>query len=246
MKQNIYDDPDFFKGYVALRDDPAHGFNDALEKPAFRALLPDLKGVKMLDIGCGFGVDCQWYVEQGAEKVLGIDISEKMIALARERNSHEQIDYQVIAAEDLDTCSLEFDLVVSSLGFHYVEDFEGLIGNISQILKPGGQLVFSQEHPLTTCVRMENSWVKDELGKKIAWMLEDYGIEGKRSHRWMDKEVVIYHRNFSTLINGLLRHGFEITGVRESNADEAVIKAFPRLYSARIISNFLVVSARRK
>lgn len=79
MKQNIYDDEIFYKSYIELRMNST-GLNDVLEIPAFRSLLPDrLKDMDILELGCGFGESCYWYVSQGAAKVVGIDISEKMI-----------------------------------------------------------------------------------------------------------------------------------------------------------------------
>ncbi|WP_207393065.1 hypothetical protein [Providencia sp. M-27] len=53
-EQNIYDDPIFFKNYQALRVNDT-GLNGIMEEPALRALLPDLKGKIVLDLGSGFG-----------------------------------------------------------------------------------------------------------------------------------------------------------------------------------------------
>ena len=86
-------------------------------------MLPDLHGKKVLDIGCGMGQHARQYSEMGAESVLGIDLSEKMLQYAREHNSSDHIVYQRMAMEDIDTISETFDLVTSSLVFDYAEDF---------------------------------------------------------------------------------------------------------------------------
>ena len=65
------------------------------------------------------GQHARQYSEMGAESVLGIDLSEKMLQYAREHNSSDNIVYQRMAMEDIDTISETFDLVTSSLVFDY-------------------------------------------------------------------------------------------------------------------------------
>lgn len=70
VRQNIYDNDSFYRSYINLRENAA-GLNDVLEIPAFRALLPCLSQMEILDLGCGFGQSCRWYISQGAERVAG-------------------------------------------------------------------------------------------------------------------------------------------------------------------------------
>ena len=65
MTQNIYDNDEFFAGYGQLPRS-VEGLDGAPEWPALRAMLPDLHGLKVLDLGCGFGWFCRWAREQGA------------------------------------------------------------------------------------------------------------------------------------------------------------------------------------
>src|SRR5436190_23944459 len=76
MTQNIYDNDEFFAGYLRLPRSVA-GLEGAPEGPALRAMLPDLHGRTVLDLGCGFGWFCRWAREQGAAYVVGIDVSER-------------------------------------------------------------------------------------------------------------------------------------------------------------------------
>ena len=69
MAQNIYDTPGFFDGYSRLPRS-VHGLGGAPEWPAIRALLPDLTGMHVVDLGCGFGWFSRWAREQGAAAVL--------------------------------------------------------------------------------------------------------------------------------------------------------------------------------
>ncbi|HEY1299762.1 MAG TPA: class I SAM-dependent methyltransferase, partial [Stellaceae bacterium] len=82
MPQNIYDDAEFFAEYSRLPRSVA-GLDGAPEWPALHALLPDLSGASVLDLGCGFGWFCRWARQQGAARVLGIDISRRMLERAR-------------------------------------------------------------------------------------------------------------------------------------------------------------------
>ena len=79
MAQNIYDNPAFFEGYAQLPRS-VQGLDGAPEWPALRAMLPDLTGKSVIDLGCGYGWFCRAARELGASDVTGVDISEKMLA----------------------------------------------------------------------------------------------------------------------------------------------------------------------
>jgi len=79
MPQNIYDNPEFFAGYSQfLRS--REGLAGAPEWPTLRSMLPPMAGLRVLDLGCGFGAFARWAREVGAAHVLGVDLSEKMLA----------------------------------------------------------------------------------------------------------------------------------------------------------------------
>lgn len=78
MAQNIYDDQQFFEGYSQLNRS-VHGLDGAPEWPALEAMLPEVRGTKVVDLGCGYGWFCRNMREQGAAQVLGLDISAKML-----------------------------------------------------------------------------------------------------------------------------------------------------------------------
>ncbi|HUC47657.1 MAG TPA: class I SAM-dependent methyltransferase, partial [Hyphomicrobiaceae bacterium] len=92
MTQNIYDNDEFFAGYSRLPRS-TEGLDGAPEWPALQALLPDLRGRRVLDLGCGFGWFCRWARERGAVHIEGIDVSEKMLARARATTGDATITY---------------------------------------------------------------------------------------------------------------------------------------------------------
>lgn len=237
-KQNIYDNETFFEGYKALRE-KKNSANELFEKPALFSLLPDLKNKVLLDLGCGYGEHCMKYVNMGTAKVVGIDISEKMLEIAKTENSSPKIDYINMPMEDISLEKLlpsggKFDLVVSSLALHYVEDFESLVKKIYNLLSPGGLFIFSQENPLNTCFTSGNRWTVDENGNKLFANISNYSVDGKRESKWFVDGIEKYHRTFSTLINNLVENGFKIQKLLEPYPTDQMIKENPGKYDQHL------------
>lgn len=242
MKQNIYDIPGFFESYQRMRD-KQNGLNAVLEQPAILALLPEVKGMSVLDLGCGAGDLCRRISALGAQSVMGVDISSRMLELAG-RDIPVGVSYQHSAMEDLKCATESFDLVISSLAFHYIKDLRNLLGNIHGWLKSGGILLFSTEHPISTCSQgIHHGWIKDNSGKKLYWPLDEYHQEGVRESHWFVKGVIKYHRGISTILNSLLESGFIIKAVAEPVASEEDEKLWPELKEARRRPPFLIVKA---
>lgn len=246
MKQNIYDNETFYRGYLDLRLQ-GKGLNDVLEIPAFRSLLPEtLQNLHILDLGCGFGEACAWYASQGAAKVTGVDISEKMLARAKQYYQHKAIDYIHMPIEDIAFEKEQFDLVLSSLAFHYVADFRSLCEQIHVCLKKGGFLIFSQEHPVATANKKLAGWAEDKNGEKLYWMLDNYGEEGMRKQHWFIDGVIKYHRTLATVINTLLETGFRITQVLEPSPLAEAEKHNKSLRNECRRPPFLMVKAQKE
>ena len=242
MTQNIYDDPDFFAGYSRLGRS-IDGLDGAAEWPSLRALLPDLRGLRVVDLGCGFGWFCRWAREQGAAEVLGIDVSEKMLARARDTTADPAIIYSRADLERLDLPETRFDLVYSSLALHYVEDLAGLLGKVSRALVAGGHLVFSVEHPIFTAPT-NPGWSIGADGRKT-WPIDGYLCEGPRKTDWLATGVVKQHRTLGTYLNLLLRLSFGIAHVEEWGPTDEQIAAHPSWAEERQRPMFLLVAARR-
>ena len=222
--QNVYDNADFFAEYKSMRDCKINA-NELIEIPIMKQMLPELEGKTILDLGCGEGGMSQYFAEKGAKKVVGIDVSSNMIASANVQNKHQNVQYLQLAMEELPTLTEKFDIVFSSLAFHYIEDFDLLIKNISNLLNPNGILLFSQEHPLVTAAIRVDGVPKyfDKEGKRF-FILSDYNNIGKREISWNIDGVVKYHRNFEVVINAIANAGLMITEVRESKASPEAIK----------------------
>jgi SAM-dependent methyltransferase len=145
MTQNIYDTPEFFAGYSRLSRS-TEGLAGAAEWTALRSLIPNLGGLRVVDLGCGFGWFCRWAREQGAAHILGLDVSENMLAQARAATSDAGITYTRSDLEVLDLPEATVDLAYSSLALHYIENLRRLLAAVHHALVPAGRLVFSIEH----------------------------------------------------------------------------------------------------
>lgn len=242
MAQNIYDNPDFFAGYSQLPRQ-VHGLSGAPEWPAIRALLPDLSGKRVADLGCGFGWASRWFRNQGARSVLGLDLSQNMIERARTDTQDAGIEYRIADLEALELPASMFDLVYSALTFHYVRDFERLIHMIHTALSSGGDLVFTIEHPIFMAAAHPH-WTLDEDGRKT-WPINSYSIEGERRTDWFAQGVLKYHRTLSTTINTLIRSGFRLHRVEEFAPTPEQIAEIPELAEELERPMMLLVSARK-
>jgi ubiquinone/menaquinone biosynthesis C-methylase UbiE len=242
MTQNIYDNAEFFEGYSRLRRS-VEGLDGAPEWPALRALLPDPRGLKVVDLGCGFGWFCRWARQSGVAQILGIDVSEKMLARARAATEDAAITYTEADMEHLELPKESFNLVYSSLALHYVEHLNDLVSVVYRSLVPGGNFVFSVEHPIFTAPADPN-WFVNAGGRKT-WPIDGYLDEGTRSTDWLAKGVIKYHRTIATYLNMLLRLGFTISHVEEWGPTAEQIAAQPNWADERQRPPFLLVAAAR-
>lgn len=176
MKENKYDEEIFFEKYSCM-DRSRQGLQAAGEWSELQKLLPDFTGKRVLDLGCGYGWHCRYAAEQGAAWVLGTDISHKMLREAHTRNQLPNVEYRCAAMEDLDFAPASFDVVISSLAFHYVRDFGPLIQKVAHWLKPGGELVFSTEHPVFTAYGTQD-WYYAPDGSILHFPVDRYFEEG--------------------------------------------------------------------
>ena len=243
--QNIYDNDTFLAGYSELRSREINS-NNMLEQPAMKEMLPDQTGKAILDLGCGCGANCIDFIKNGASSVIGVDISEKMLSVAKEEAHHENIEYINMSMTDISKLNQKFDLVYSSLAFHYIEDFEKLCKDIYSLLNENGVLLFSQEHPLITATIDGNGhYNKDENGRKVSYTFSNYNEPGERYVHWYVDGVKKYHRTFSDTINALAKAGFKIEEVCEPQPQPWAMDKWPALYDEFIKPSFLIVKARK-
>ena len=241
MTQNIYDNETFFAGYSALPRS-VHGLDAAPEWPSLRALLPAMKGARVLDLGCGFGWFCRWSRGAGADSVVGIDVSERMLARARAETADAAISYIHADLERIELPPGGFDLVYSSLALHYVEALEHLLSAAHVEHAPGGRFVFSIEHPIYTAPSAPG-W--REINGRTTWPVDRYLDEGPRATDWLTKGVIKRHRTIGTYVSALLRACFTLSHLEEWGPTEVQMAAHPEWAGERERPSFLLVACCR-
>jgi ubiquinone/menaquinone biosynthesis C-methylase UbiE len=244
MKQNKYDDANFFSAYEQMPRS-VKGLEGAGEWPVLKALMPELQNKSVLDLGCGFGWHCRFAREKQASSVVGVDISEKMLQKARENTDDPLISYIEMPIEDINFSDSQFDVVISSLAFHYIKSFEAICKKVYDWLKLGGSFVFSVEHPIFTS-RNEQDWYFDDQGNRLHWPVDNYQSEGVRETTFLTEHVIKYHRTISTYINDLVGAGFVLKAVKEPVPSDEMLKNDPQMKDEERRPMFLIISANKE
>lgn len=242
MKENKYDNTGFFEKYSKM-ERSQNGLAGAGEWETLRSILPDFKDKSVLDLGCGYGWHCIYAAEQGAKNIVGLDISEKMLEIAKEKTEQQNIEYLCSAIEDADFPEKSFDVVISSLAFHYIENFENAVKKIKYFLKNKGEFVFSVEHPVFTSQGSQD-WFYDENGNILHFPVDNYFLEGKRNAVFLGESVVKYHKTLTTYLNTLLENGFVITAIKEPRPSESFIQKDMNMENELRRPMMLLVSAK--
>ncbi len=241
MKQNIYDDLDFFENYGKMPRS-IDGLNSAGEWHVLQNMLPDFQDKNVLDLGCGYGWHCIYAKEQGAKNVIGIDLSQKMIDKAKENSKDLSIEYYQMPVEDIEFENEQFDIIFSSLTFHYIENLDIVFRKINKFLKKGGSFVFSMEHPAFTS-KAEQDWFKDEKGNLLHWPVDNYQDEGIRQTNFLGHKVIKYHRTVASILNTVIDSGFAIKQISEPKPSDEIIEKYPAMKDELRRPIFIMVSA---
>ncbi|GAM23891.1 hypothetical protein SAMD00019534_070660 [Acytostelium subglobosum LB1] len=236
---------------------------DYVNTPGFFSILPDVKGLVGLDVGCGEGHNTRLLVNDRGAKMSACDIAPTFIKYA---NDHEQqqpvgIDYQVADAQQVDDhyTAGSFDFVTSFMCLMDLPDQPRVFDAVYKLLKPGGFLQFSIIHPCFMS-SPKSHFIKDENGLEVEMRVLDYFTvtNGEYVERWsfgisrkMDPNVEpfsvpVFHRPLSTWVSMILSAGFIIEQMHEPKAtDEGIVK-HPRLkYTHDICPIFLIFRVRK-
>ena len=210
---NHYDNPEFFAAYAQMYRSQV-GLVGAGEWHQLQPLFPDVQGKDVLDLGCGYGWHCKYAADMGARRVTGIDLSAKMIAEAQKRNSHERIDYHVASLLDWNYQPSAYDVVVSNLVLHYVEDLDVVYHRIYEMLRPGGVFLMNIEHPTFT------AGVNQQFSVDGTWPVDNYYYPGLRQTDFLGHRIIKYHHTLTQILGGLIKAGFSLEAVEEAMPPE--------------------------
>lgn len=208
-------------------------------------LLGDLRGQRVLELGCGDGGSLIWLAEAGAGELWGLDISASQLIAARQRLDDRQFSARLIQSSFEDAAGLpedHFDLAVSVFALGWAIGLDSAMARIARCLKPGGRLVFSWEHPFF-------SHLAEREGQVIVG--EPYLGDGRPQHRsFHGVEVVLVVRSLGDWIAALRGSGLILDGLIEPGLDERQLAEHHRepgyVYSfakaSRVPTTFIVAA----
>jgi ubiquinone/menaquinone biosynthesis C-methylase UbiE len=217
--------------------------------PSVIDLLGEVDGKTILDLACGEGHFARNLVEltKGNIKILGVDASENMIRIAREKSLKfkDRLSFQLSDACDLAQIQLHsFDIAVCNMALMDIKDYTQAIREVSRVLKAKGVFIFSILHPCFMTPRSD--WVKDENDNIIGWKVDDYHLN--LTWKWtiksrMKMETYHFHRTLEDYFSALRACGFVVTDIREPKPSKELFEIKPRLVFNLKRADFLVVKS---
>jgi SAM-dependent methyltransferase len=207
--------------YAAMIDTKPH--NAYYERPATLSLLPRVRGKRVLDAGCGPGAYAQILLRRGA-RVFGVDVSPKMLALARARVGDKAEFHLADLTKPLDFLKdSSFDVVISPLVIPYIRNLNRLFKEFYRVLASPGVLVFSDGHPFGDYLlfkrkKKSKNYFKTEL-VGLTW--RGFGIP---------VYIPGYRRPLNALFNPLIDAGFKLDRIVEPLPTQKFKEADPKHY----------------
>ena len=245
-------------GWIALSSAGYDIYRDKLNTPAFVAMLPALKGLTGVDLGCGEGHNTRLLASLGAN-VTGVDIADALISHAQhvEHQSPQGIHYQIASASNLPFAAHAFDFVTATMSLMDMADPVSALAESYRVLKPAGFLQFSISHPCFDTPHRRN--LRNDQNLTYAIEVGDYFTRGAgRVDEWTfgaaPPEVKMRHPAFrvprftytlSEWLNFLTNIGFCIERLEEPKPRADAMAAEPRLQDASIVAYFLHARARK-
>ena len=232
-------------------------YRNLINTPAFLKILPPVKDLKGIDVGCGEGHNTQRVAESGAE-MTGIDISLKFIQYARERVNGNGLKMSFIQASafDLPFDDSSFDFAISTMAFMDFPEQHKAMAEVYRVLKKGGFFQFSISHPIFSTPKWK--WIFEDdkragimIGdyfKKISGDIEEWTF-GAAPQELKDKyekfKIPRFNMTLSEWFNLLIDTGFTIERVEEPHPDEETIKNCPYIEDASLVPYFLIIRSRK-
>ncbi|GIP34850.1 class I SAM-dependent methyltransferase [Paenibacillus sp. J2TS4] len=211
---DLYDQASFFNKYMERRNGIENA-NDTLEKPIICEMISK-EARCILDLGCGNAAWGHELIASGAHSYTGLEGSRRMVELARRNLCSPKMEIVHTPLETWNYPADRYDLAVSRLVIHYIEDILSLFSSIYRTLKKDGTFVFSVEHPVMT----SSYGLSRAEGIKQDWIVDNYFVTGEREQEWLGSKVTKYHRTLEDYFAALQKAGFTVEQIRESRPDK--------------------------
>ena len=198
--------------------------------PVIFKILGNVNNKIILEIGCGNGYFARKLAKKGA-KVLGVDLSKRLIAFAVEREKSKPLGIKYLVRDAANLHGLKsrsFDIVVANMCLMDIADAEGAIREAFRVLKKNGSFVFSITHPVFDDFRQQWTIIKDEGKKYFARAIYKYLSSAGEFKKilWVSGvKTTQYHRPIEIYFRYLRNSGFLVDKFREIATKKKVIKA---------------------
>ena len=233
-------------------------YRDHLNTPAFFEMLPDVDGLRGLDIGCGEGHNTRLLANRGGE-VTAVDLSDVFVWHAQRLEEQDRlgIDYQVANAVALPFADRAFDFATGFMSFMDIPETDRVLAEAYRVLRPGGFLQFSVTHPCFDTPHRRILRSRDGLiraievgdyfrnlqGEIVAWI---FGAVPKEDRKHMPKfKIPRFTRTLSQWLNLVIDAGFVLERVGEPQPSDELVRERPYLQDAQVVAYFLHVLARK-
>jgi len=204
---------------------------------AMIAACGEVRGLRVLDSGCGEGRFCRMLLNHGAAHVVGVDLCEPMIHAAHGLRSFGD-DYVVADVQDLGfLASAAFHLAVSYLNQCDLPDFAANTREVFRVLRPGGRFVIANVHPMRSATGL---WQRSADGAKQHFVLDRYFDEGARRWEMLGSPFTNFHRSLASYVRAYRAAGFALEEIVEPTVDAESLARFPELDDELRVPNFIL------
>ena len=231
---------------------------DLFNTPTFLEILPDIRDLEGLDIGCGEGHNTRLLARRGA-RMTGIDISERFIEHARAEEERETlwISYRVADAANLPYPAKTFDFATGFMSLMDIPEVERVVFEAYRVLKPGGCFQFSISHPCFDAPHRKK--LRDEQGKAYAFEIGGYfhnldgeveewtfgALSAEQRESVREFKVPRFTRTLSEWLNLIIGAGFTLECFAEPRPSDEVVREHPNIQAAQVFPYFLIVRGRK-
>jgi SAM-dependent methyltransferase len=218
------------------RDTPS-SLSDYTARPVVFDLCGDVKGQRILDLGCGEGYCARHLQRRGAGSILGIDVSSGMIAAAEaeEKRAPLGIRYRHGDATQLsDLKEGAFDLVIAVFLFNYLtnDHMAACMKEVARVLRPSGRFIFSVPHPAFPFMRVAEPPFFFDLRGQGYVEARDTRFSGKIWKRdGSSLEVQVVHKTMEDYFRALRSAGFTtLPELRELTVTPDILRVDPPFF----------------